>query len=103
MLIFLDTTLYVCILYRNNLLACSVIAVCIYRLVMISINLSETANCAHWKSETMSETNFFLTIFFSDKIFLRLNFVLDYIPQLYFVCYCKGTVWGDAGFSLCGG
>ena len=78
----------------------------LYCLVMISINLSETAYFVHWKSETMFETNYFLTIFFSNKnfflnFFLRLNFVLDwilsqtefvldfvsdYIPQLYFVC-----------------
>ena len=41
-----------------------VFAVCIYRLVMISIDLSETAQKAHWKSVTMSKPNFFLTIFF---------------------------------------
>ena len=59
-----------------------------YRLVMISINLSETAHFAHWKSKTTSETNF--SDNFSDYIFLRfflgLNFVSDYILQLYFVC-----------------
>ena len=35
------------------------IAVCIYHLVMISIDLSETARFAHWKSEITSETIFF--------------------------------------------
>ena len=65
-----------------------IIAVCIYRLVMISIDLSETAHFVHWNSEKMSETNCF-----SDKIFLRfflrLDFVSDFdsdcIPQLYFL------------------
>ena len=69
----------------------------IYRLVMVSIDLSETAHFAHWKSETTSETNFFVTKFFSNKKFffsyfvsdwifcLGLNFASDYIPQLYFV------------------
>ena len=33
---------------------CSIIAVCIYRLVMISIEWSETAQKVHWKSETNS-------------------------------------------------
>ena len=67
-------------------------AVCIHRLVMVSIDLSETT-----QPKTKSET-----ILFSDKIFfltkkmsltgycLVLNFVSDlvsnYIPQLYFVC-----------------
>ena len=79
----------------------SLIAACIYRLVMISINLSETAHFVHWKSETTSETIFFLTNFFLNKKYfswilsrtgfcLRLNFVSDfvsdYIPQLCFVC-----------------
>ena len=58
---------------------------------MISIDLSETAHFAHWKYETTSETIFYVKIFFQTKnIFLRfflgLNFVSDYIPQLYFVC-----------------
>ena len=47
-----------------------IIAVYTYRLVMISINLSETAHFAHWKSETTSETNFFLTIIFLINFFL---------------------------------
>ena len=47
---------------------------------MISIDLSETAHFAHWKSETF-ETNFFPR----QKNFF-LDFVPDYIPQLYFVC-----------------
>ena len=40
-----------------------IIAVYLYRSVMISIDLSETAQKqkAHWKSETTSETNFLLT------------------------------------------
>ena len=36
-----------------------IIRVCIYRLVVISIDLSETVHFAHWKSETISETIFF--------------------------------------------
>ena len=68
---------------------------------MISIDLSETAHFAHWKSETTSEKTFFLTIFFPTKFFsdqkyfsrilsqtgfcLGLNFVSDYIPLFYFV------------------
>ena len=56
------------------------IAVCMYHLVMISIVLSETAHFVHWKSERTSETIFFLTKN------LVLNFVLDYILQLYFAC-----------------
>ena len=47
------------------------IAVCIYRLVMISIDLSET---------TQISENFFI------KFFFQLNFVSNYITQLYFVC-----------------
>ena len=43
------------------------IAVCKYCLVMISIDLSDTAHFVHWKSKTMSETNLFPQIFFSDK------------------------------------
>ena len=56
-------------------------AICMYHLMMISINLSETAHFGHWKSG-MSETNFFPT----KNIFLRLDFVSDYIPQLHFIC-----------------
>ena len=100
----------------NSLTTCiSFIAAYIYRSVMISIDLSETAHFAHWKSETMYKTIFFdkiyyltknlflgfclrLNFFVSDWILsstvfclwtgacLGLNFVLDYIPQLYFVC-----------------
>ena len=33
------------------------IAVCIYRLVMISIDLSETTQKVHWKSETKFRDN----------------------------------------------
>ena len=74
-------------LHISSAIGAFIIAVCIYRLVMRSIDLSETAHFAHWKSGTTSKTIFFLTkkIFFSD-FFLRLNFVSDYIPQLYFVC-----------------
>ena len=50
----------------------------IYRLVMTSINLFETAHFAHWKSDTTSETNVFVTIKF---LFLTKNF---FIPP-YFV------------------
>ena len=46
-----------------------IIVVCIYRLVMISIDLSDTTHCVHWKSETMSETKFFSDNFFSNKVF----------------------------------
>ena len=75
---------------RKHTVFC-IIAVCIYRLVMISIDLSEITHFEHCQSETKSETIFFLTkIFFSNKIFLGfflgLNFVSDYILQLYFVC-----------------
>ena len=73
------------------------IEVRIYRLVMISIDLSEKAQKSTLEiqdkiqSEIKSE-NFFpdKTIFLTKKKFLRfclgLNFVSDYIPQLYFVC-----------------
>ena len=47
----------------------SIFAVCICRLVMISIDLSKTANFAHWKSERTSGDNFF-----SDNFFLQQNF-----------------------------
>ena len=43
----------------------------VYHLV-ISIDLSETAHFAHWKSKTTSETIFFLTKFFP-TFCLRLN------------------------------
>ena len=86
------------------------IAVCMYSLVMISIESSETTHFERWKSDTISKTFFFWTFFFfPDKIFfptkiiflgffclgldffetefcLRLDLVSDYIPQLYFVC-----------------
>ena len=78
---------------------------------MISIESSETAHFEHWKSDTISKTFFFFwtKFFFLTKMFsqqklffldifclgldffgtefcLRLDFVSDYIPQLYFVC-----------------
>ena len=76
---------------------------------MISIESSEIAHFEHWKSDTISKTIFLDKIFFPDKNFfptkiiflglfclgldffgtefcLRLDFVSDYIPQLYFVC-----------------
>ena len=51
---------------------------------MLSIDLSETAHFVYWKSETMSETNFFSDNFFSDKFFSQqkiffLDFVSDWI------------------------
>ena len=52
-----------------------IIAVCMYRLVMVSIDLSETAHFAHWKSET----TFFLTNFFPNKKIFFSDFVLDWI------------------------
>ena len=61
-------------------------------ILMISIDLSETAHFVHWKSETTSERKIFSDNFFflTKYIFHRLNFVSDfvsdYIPQLYFVC-----------------
>ena len=77
----------------NNTFYCGMF---IYRLVMISIDLSETTHFVHWKSETTSKTILFGQFFFQQKFFcqifsqtefcLELNFVLDYIPQLYFVC-----------------
>ena len=48
-----------------------IIAVFMYRLVMINIDLSQTAHFAHWKSDTTTETNFYLTIFFSNKFFFQ--------------------------------
>ena len=45
------------------------IAMCIYRLVTVNIDLSETAQKAHWKSETTSKT-----IFFSDNLFFPTKF-----------------------------
>ena len=64
-----------------------IIAVCVCPSV---IDLSETAHFAHWKSKTRSETFFSDNFFPIKSIFLRfclgLNFVWDYIPQLYFVC-----------------
>ena len=44
-----------------------------YRLVIISIDLSETAHFAHWISETMSETIFSNKIFFSRQTFFFLT------------------------------
>ena len=80
-----------------------------YHLVMICIDLSETAHFAHWKSEITSKTIFFLTIFFPTKKYfsqifsqtefcLGLDFVADYTPQLYFVCnhlICWFTLTSD--------
>ena len=84
-----------------------IIAVCIYRLVMISIDLSETAQNVHWKSEITSNTklsprkifsekNFLEKKFYREKIFFRKkfsDFVSDWILYrtefclvLYFVC-----------------
>ena len=79
----------------------TLVAVCMYCLVMIRIERSETAQKsaleiqdkfsprqnAVW--DKIQSENFFPMvgkIFFSDCICLRLNFVSDYIPQLYFVC-----------------
>ena len=55
---------------------------------MISINFSKTAHLAYWKSNT---TSFVTNFFFNKKIlfldfFPGLNFVSDYMLQLYFVC-----------------
>ena len=55
----------------------------IYRLVMMSIYLSETTHFVHWKSETMSETilsdNVFQTKFNSNKKSFSQNFLgLDF-------------------------
>ena len=71
-------------------------------IVMINIDLSETAQKAHWKSERIYETIFFVTKifsknFFPDKTYFswtefcrRLDFVSnffsDYRLQLYFIC-----------------
>ena len=83
-----------CAIYQTNTVKfislIGLIAVCIYCLVMISIDMSETAHFVHWKSETMSEAIFFrqtifLSDFVSESIFcFGLNFVSDYILQLYF-------------------
>ena len=43
---------------------------------MISIDLSETADFAHWKSETMSKTNFFSDKKYFALIFSRTGFCL---------------------------
>ena len=51
------------------------IAVCIHRLVMRSIDLSETAHFAHWKSKTTSD-KFFSDNFFTDKKIFFLDFWL---------------------------
>ena len=64
------------------------IAVCIYCLVMLSIDLSETAHFAYWKSEITSETNyFFLTIFFRQFFFPTKNLFLGFCLGLYFVSH----------------
>ena len=83
------------------------IAVCMYRLVIISIKRSETAQKSTLEIQDKIQSEIFLSdgqkfLFFrlnfvSDCICLRLNlswtefclrlnFVLDYILQLYFVC-----------------
>ena len=75
------------------------IAVCTYRLMMISIERSEAdqrSTLEIWDKfsprqnavwdKIQSERNFFELNFVSDCICLRLNFVSDYIPQLYFIC-----------------
>ena len=52
----------------------------IYCLVIISIDLSETTQKGHWKSEAVSETkkNFLTNFFFPTKIIcLGLDFVSD--------------------------
>ena len=78
-----------------------VIAVCICRLVKIAIDLSETAQKSALQirdkvqSETKSENFLSDNFFFEEKhswilsqteFCLGLTFVLDYIPQLYFIC-----------------
>ena len=55
-----------------------IIAVCTNSLVMISIDLSDIAHLEHWKSETMSETIFFLTIFFFKNFFMTKNIFSDF-------------------------
>ena len=60
----------------------SLFRLCMYRLVMIIIDLSETVHFAHWKSETTSETIFFLTVFFSDKKYFSQT---EFCPRLDFV------------------
>ena len=71
------------------------IAVCMYRLVMISTDLPETTKKTHWKSETkFSPTQnlriffFFWTIFFPKKKKKFSDFVLDQI--LSWTEYCLG-------------
>ena len=57
------------------------VAVCTYRLVMISIERSETAQKVYWKSKTnsvqdkMQSENFFLMV--GKRIVFGLNFVSD--------------------------
>ena len=88
------------------------------RLVMISIDLPDTAHFGYCQSETKSETIFFPTKLCLDKKYfsffsywilsqsgfcLKLNFVSDYIPQLYFVCnhlICKVTICTEFLSSL---
>ena len=60
---------------RNLLSTAFLVAQFLHHLVMISINLSETTHFKHCQSETKSETNFFLTIFFfGNKIFSPIFF-----------------------------
>ena len=77
----------------------NIIAVCINRLVMVSIDLSETAHFVtgylrqHLRQIFFLTIFFFLTKFFSNKnlflrFFLRLNFVSDWI--LSWTEFCLG-------------
>ena len=101
---------------QNHRNLTNVIAVCIYHLVMISIDLSETTQksaleiwdkfslrqISDWENirEFFSRQNsfsdkflFFWQLFFSTEFCLGLNFVSDYIPQLYFVCNLLIFLW----------
>ena len=67
------------------------VLIVVSRLVMISIDLSDTAHFDYCQYETKSEEIFFLTkkisrIFSRTKFCPELDFVSDYTPQLYLVC-----------------
>ena len=87
----------------------SIFAVCICRLVMINIDLSKTAQFAHWKSETTSGDKFFLTIFFptkffSNKIFLRIFSQTEFCLGLHtaVVVNCKLNDCNQNTTAVCG-
>ena len=76
------------------------VAVCIYSLVIISIDLSETGHFAYCQSKTKSEANFFSNKIFPLKNFF-LGFVMDFLFCLGFWIFelCLGF-WTLSGICL---